>query len=217
MAAKISKLENQYSNELVTGNQTERASNIFSSVAIYVNGYTTPTAEELKRIMLANGGIFHHYLSSKTTHIIASNLCDAKIKKLKGDEKFVRPEWIVDSLKSNTLLDCKPYLLYTGTSDKGQQKLILVPKVTEKIAEAEEEKNLPLSSEEAENSNPVLEETHPTIKKDVRRAGEDDFLSNFYNRSRLHHISTMGANFKRLVSEMREKSDGNFPGKTIII
>lgn len=40
------------------------------------------------------------------------------------------------------------------------------------------------------------------------------FLGEFYNNSRLHHISTMGANFKRYVNELREKSDGNFPKRS---
>ena len=43
---------------------------IFRGIAIFVNGYTDPTADELKRIMMVNGGIYHHYKSSKTTHII---------------------------------------------------------------------------------------------------------------------------------------------------
>lgn len=214
MAAKISKLENQYANELMAGAEKERISNIFSGIAIFVNGYTTPTAEELKRIMISHGGIYHHYYNSNTTtHIIASNLCGAKIKKLKGDEKFVKPEWIADSVKANALLDFKPYLLYTGTTlDKGQQKLALapVPKNTEQDVPQQTSETL------GENVNPAIQEAGPSTSKkpavDARRAGEDDFLANFYNRSRLHHISTMGAHFKRLVTEMRENSDGSFPG-----
>ncbi|KAI9564501.1 hypothetical protein GHT06_008240 [Daphnia sinensis] len=48
--------------------------------------------------------------------------------------------------------------------------------------------------------------------REMKRAGEDDFLSEFYKRSRLHHISTMGALFKRHVTELREKNNGIFPG-----
>ena len=58
----------------------------YSGVAIFVNGYTDPTADELKRIMMMNGGTFHHYQSSRTTHIIAINLPDTKVKALKGNE-----------------------------------------------------------------------------------------------------------------------------------
>ena len=49
---------------------------IFRGIAIFVNGYTDPTADELKRIMMVNGGIYHHYKSSKTTHIIGKKKHD---------------------------------------------------------------------------------------------------------------------------------------------
>merc|ERR1712071_234691 len=179
MAAKISKLENQYLSEEKGG---EKESDIFNNVAIFVNGYTSPTAEELKRIMMVNGGTYHHYYNSMTTtHIIASNLCDAKINKLKGGEKFIKPSWIVDSLKAGALLDFKTYMLYTGASVKGQQTLQLTAKKIDSNTESNE--------------------------KHHYRAGEANFLSEFYNRSRLHHISTMGAEFKRYVSELREKGN----------
>lgn len=46
--------------------------------------------------MMLHGGQYHLYYSrSKTTHIIATNLPNAKIKELKG-EKVIRPEWIVE-------------------------------------------------------------------------------------------------------------------------
>lgn len=39
-----------------------------------------PSSDELKRIMMMNGGTFHHYFNSKkTTHIIATNLPDVKV------------------------------------------------------------------------------------------------------------------------------------------
>lgn len=213
MAAKISKLENQYVNE---GQEGEKLSNIFSSVAIFVNGYTSPTAEELKRIMLSHGGTYHHYYNSRsTTHIIASNLCEAKIKKLKGGEKYVKPEWITDSVQANMLLDFKPYLLYTSSNlDKGQQKLgvISVPKTFNQLQSPEKH---PINEIENESRMPEPDARSPNENKnprEMKRAGEDDFLAEFYKRSRLHHISTMGALFKRHVVELREKSDGTFPG-----
>lgn len=222
MAAKLSKLENQYLQEHQETAQ-ERISNIFSSVAIFVNGYTTPTAEELKRIMLAHGGTYHHYYSSKTTtHIIATNLCNAKIKKLRGDENFVKPQWIVDSLEAKSLLDFKKYLLYPESSNHGQKKIDFAP-VSKKhdVVDLNEDSNSTCSAHvEPQNQELALGQSPTkTVSEDsknpreiMKRAGEDDFLSEFYNRSRLHHISTMGAFFKRQVSELRENSDGTFPG-----
>lgn len=58
--------------------------------------FIDPSADELRRLMMLHGGQYHVYYSrSKTTHIIATNLPNAKIKELKG-EKVVRPEWIME-------------------------------------------------------------------------------------------------------------------------
>ncbi|MGH0180649.1 UNVERIFIED_CONTAM: hypothetical protein FKN15_004697 [Acipenser sinensis] len=62
--------------------------------------------------MMLHGGQHHMYYSrSKTTHIIATNLPNSKIKELKG-EKVVRPEWITDSIQAGRLLSYVQYQLY---------------------------------------------------------------------------------------------------------
>ncbi|XP_019310469.1 DNA repair protein REV1 isoform X3 [Panthera pardus] len=67
--------------------------------------------------MMLHGGQYHVYYSrSKTTHIIATNLPNAKIKELKG-EKVIRPEWIVESIKAGRLLSYIPYQLYSKQSN----------------------------------------------------------------------------------------------------
>ncbi|XP_017512628.3 DNA repair protein REV1 isoform X3 [Manis javanica] len=115
MASKVQKLEEQFRSD--TALQKDGTSSaIFSGVAIYVNGYTDPSAEELRKLMMLHGGQYHLYYSrSKTTHIIATNLPNAKIKELKG-EKVIRPEWIVESIKAGRLLSYIPYQLYTKQS-----------------------------------------------------------------------------------------------------
>lgn len=47
----------------------------------------------------------------------------------------------------------------------------------------------------------------------TKTAADPNFLTEFYNNSRLHLISTLGAQYKQLVNELREKSIGHFPGK----
>ncbi|XP_051566138.1 DNA repair protein REV1-like isoform X1 [Myxocyprinus asiaticus] len=114
MAAKISKLEEQFQKDAPREKQKDGTSScIFSGVAIYVNGYTDPSADELRRLMMLHGGQFHVYYSrSKTTHIIATNLPNRKIQDLRG-EKVVRPEWILDSIKAGHQLSYMQYQLYT--------------------------------------------------------------------------------------------------------
>ncbi|XP_035532458.1 DNA repair protein REV1 isoform X2 [Morone saxatilis] len=113
MAAKVSKLDEQFKLDAPREKQKEGScSNIFNGVSIYVNGYTDPSADELRRLMMLHGGQFHVYYSrSKTTHIIANNLPNTKIQELKG-EKVIRPEWITDSIKAGRLLPYLQYQLY---------------------------------------------------------------------------------------------------------
>ncbi|KAA8587973.1 hypothetical protein FQN60_001167 [Etheostoma spectabile] len=114
MAAKVSKLEEQFKLDAPREKQKDGScSNIFIGVAIYVNGYTEPCADELRRLMMLHGGQFHMYYSRcKTTHIITNNLPNSKIQELKG-EKIIRPEWITDSIKAGRLLPYFQYQLYT--------------------------------------------------------------------------------------------------------
>ncbi|XP_071333938.1 DNA repair protein REV1 [Trachinotus anak] len=125
MAAKVSKLDEQFKLDAPRERQKEGlCSNIFTGVAIYVNGYTEPSADELRRLMMLHGGQFHVYYSrSKTTHIIANNLPNSKIQELKG-EKVIRPEWITDSVKAGRLLPYLQYQLYA------KQKAPLFPGMT---------------------------------------------------------------------------------------
>ncbi|AWP13347.1 putative DNA repair protein REV1 [Scophthalmus maximus] len=125
MAAKVSKLDEQFKLDAPREKQKQGiCSHLFSGVAIYVNGYTDPSADELRRLMMLHGGQFHVYYSrSKTTHIIANNLPNSKIQELKG-EKVIRPEWITDSVKAGHLLPYLQYQLY------GKQKGALFPVMT---------------------------------------------------------------------------------------
>uniref|UniRef100_A0A6A7FQN7 DNA repair protein REV1 n=1 Tax=Hirondellea gigas TaxID=1518452 RepID=A0A6A7FQN7_9CRUS len=116
MSAKITKLEDQYQQE------AGKSHGLFSGIAIFVNGYTEPSGEELKRIMLCNGGTFHHYYSRRrTTHIIAANLPQTKVRNM-DTSRIVKASWIVDSLTAGKVLDYTNYLLYTKQSS-AQPKL----------------------------------------------------------------------------------------------
>lgn len=81
MEAKKAKLVEQFNT--ATANQVKK-SNILRDVKILVNGRTIPSAEELKVLMAMHGGEYHTYQSSKTTHIIASNLPNVKVALIKN-------------------------------------------------------------------------------------------------------------------------------------
>lgn len=262
MGAKIAKLEEQFAIDAAKNPYKE--SNLFTGISIFVNGLTNPSSDELKRIMMTHGGVFHTYHKSSTTFMIASNLPDVKIRQITTC-KIISPQWVVDCLKENRILDYSKYLLYTNASrqqpklqftkvacdvnvkekqhsDEGSKQATVV-KGEQTIKEKKEnikednESGVDLNSSIVVGLNALntllreenignLCETQPsnaTTKPEVnlsnsksnaglaRTAVDPNFLSEFYNNSRLHHIATLGASFKHYISQLRDSHDGSFP------
>jgi DNA repair protein REV1 len=152
--------------------------------------------------MIKHGGVYHHYYSTaETNYVIASNLPDTKVKQLNG-LKVVKPEWIVDSIKAGKRLDYADYLLYTNRSVR-QQALEFKSKQLDK------DLTVPTA-----NSN--VHEKHSKNQYTARTASDERFLSEFYNNSRLHLISTMGAMFKQYINELRSNEKHEFPGRALL-
>ena len=186
MGVKKKKLIEQFKEQ--AGNE-ESSGNIFSGVAIFVNGLTHVSGDELKRIMMTYGGVYHHYQNHQTTHIIASNLPDVKVRSLKGNEKIVRPEWITESVKAGKLLDYKNYILYTNLN-KQQLKM-----------EFKHKSPMKTSNEQS------------TSNRSTNDAKDPKFLEEYFTNSRLHHISLMGSEAKDYISELRTNHKGEFPAR----
>uniref|UniRef100_K3XV05 DNA repair protein REV1 n=1 Tax=Setaria italica TaxID=4555 RepID=K3XV05_SETIT len=99
MAAKNSKLAAQFDADASTSGAA--TGGLFAGVSIFVDGFTIPSSQELKEIMLNNGGRFVNYFSRHTvTHIVCSNLPDSKMKNLRAFSKglpVVKPAWVEGS------------------------------------------------------------------------------------------------------------------------
>lgn len=274
MAAKKEKLSVQFEAQKPHVDENE-VSQIFRGVAIFVNGYTRPTAEELKQLMLKHGGTYHYYHhSQRTTHVIATNLPDSKVKNLKDGEKVVKPEWIIDSIKANKLLPYQDYLLYSPKLVSGQATLNVInyssvgqagfsrdKDVTSEskhsdcssadaslhscgeitgcsYSQSKTEKenylnnnstvcssNMPFDDSKSVSNIEIdhlssISETHKITSEKTQKsgfsvkAGDPQFLSEFYSHSRLHHISTAGQELKQYVQEMIHARKGKgFPGR----
>jgi len=194
MGMKKQKLLEQFSEQ---AKGEDKVGGIFRGVSIFVNGWTNPSADELKRLMMTHDGVFHHYYSSSnTTHIIASNLPDVKVRALKGTETICRPDWIVDSIAQGKLLDYTKYLLYTHQTK--QQ-----PKISFK----------PINQEPDSLSTTANTEKPSPSKWLAKDATDSRFLGEFFSNSRLHHIATMGANAKDYVGELRAQHSGVFEAR----
>lgn len=247
MQAKIAKLEEQYKSSA----GKEILSNIFNNVSIYVNGFTSPSADELKYLMAQHGGIYHTYQKTDD-FVIASNLPDTKVKNM-CLTKVVKPEWITGSIAANRLLDYKDYLLYKNSKTQPQLNFKRVVKsenasltsanlcslTTDPLRPANLESPATcttvetitkqgLQTEKNINFKPLIDTSlgekfskpnncsfDSTLNKQLQQvtktAVDPNFISEFYNNSRLHHISQLGACFKQYVNDLRENSDFNFP------
>ncbi|KAF7970196.1 hypothetical protein HWV62_24846 [Athelia sp. TMB] len=91
------------------GEQTN--STIFQGLAIYIDGWTEPSVQDLRALIMKHGGVYHAYLDKKTlvTHIITCSLTPAKIKDFKH-MKVVRPEWLTRSASLGTLLPWSDFI-----------------------------------------------------------------------------------------------------------
>ena len=100
---KIEKLSKQNSPLL-----QESISDIFKGCSIFVNGFTQPPLQEIRRLTLLHGGIFNSYQVSSTTHFICDYLPRAKIIQLENMRKlslyYVTTSWFVQSIKENKRL-----------------------------------------------------------------------------------------------------------------
>uniref|UniRef100_L7M6W0 DNA repair protein REV1 n=1 Tax=Rhipicephalus pulchellus TaxID=72859 RepID=L7M6W0_RHIPC len=244
MNAKIQKLENQFLNSAqneIDSSQEDQSSTIFKGISVFVNGYTNPTAEEIRRIMMLHGGTYQHYYKRKPNcYMIATNLPPAKLLDLK--DYVVKPNWISDSVQAGRLLPVQDYLLYTPDLKNGQQKLSVVrcekPSTSAAPSPSSTSQNNDqdswLSSENShdedehagchtENSvrhtENSIHHTETSVdqesKKDTvepRKAGDPGFLEQFYGRSRLHHISTASIKLRDYVAQKRAVSSGAFEG-----
>lgn len=115
MRVKKSKLaqQNDEIREALRSRNSSMRTEIFKGISINVNGRTQPTADELKRLILLNGGEYHPYYRYQTTKfMIATNLSSARMKQLRPDDRIVKPEWITESIQAKFLLPYEDYQLF---------------------------------------------------------------------------------------------------------
>ncbi|KAL4075336.1 hypothetical protein V8B97DRAFT_1867717 [Scleroderma yunnanense] len=112
MRRKRAKLQIQNSSSEGT---TEGKSVIFRGLSIYINGWTKPSVQELRKLIIKHGGVFQPYLDKKSivTHIVTCSLTPTKAREFKN-MKVVRPEWLVDSAAAEVLLPWTNYIFRPG-------------------------------------------------------------------------------------------------------
>jgi DNA repair protein REV1 len=161
------KLQQQYAAQVPV------ESALFAGVTIYVDGFTTPSANELKQLILAHGGSYTLYLTSAVTHVVCENLPHAKLVLLRPSDRIVRPAWMVQSLQAGRLLPIDAFIVATPLRDSTQRTLAFASTS---------------STSAAAPPPPTTRELHFSAAEQPR-----EFLRQFYEKSRLHHLSTWKA------------------------
>ncbi|KZS98859.1 DNA repair protein [Sistotremastrum niveocremeum HHB9708] len=100
----------QIQNSQLVG-EGEKTGGIFSGLAIYINGRTEPSVQDLRKLIIQHGGEYHAFLDrhSMITHIITCALTPAKMKEFK-QMKVVTPQWLVQSAKEGKLLPWRNFI-----------------------------------------------------------------------------------------------------------
>lgn len=231
MRAKKRKLREQFSDL-----DQKPASKIFSGVTIYVNGWTQPNADELKRLIHAHGGRYEYNLfaDSGTTHIIATNLPNAKIRNLK-DTCVCSPSWIVDCIAAGKRLPEEEYLLYARHA-AGQKKLEFKREEPKKAASEtlndhnsspslgrdQEGMTMPSAGVAPDQLIPsrqtlvdslenLIPKAKPTLPRNYGTTRGAEFVSDYYAYSRLHYLSTWSTELKQFTSKMLPQSTQKYP------
>ncbi|KAF9480856.1 hypothetical protein BDN70DRAFT_931346 [Pholiota conissans] len=213
---------------------------IFEGLAIYVNGWTRPSVQELRRLIVLYGGTFQPYLNRKTevTHVITCSLTGAKIRDFQN-LKVVRPEWIVESVAKGYLLPWRDYI-YTHDERKEAAQGVKINKQQNLLGHITSSTSASPASKPPPAPDPLYT-TDPVTKADAARVPgyaadksnpnaqrvmanpewrkahtsvASDFIEGYYKNSRLHHLSTWKAELKNLVQEAQERAENSHSSST---
>ncbi|KAJ3765498.1 hypothetical protein FB446DRAFT_794993 [Lentinula raphanica] len=208
----------------------EGSGSLFHGISIYINGYTNPSIQVLRQLIVRHGGVFQPYLDKKAivTHIVTNALTPAKIAEWKH-MKVVRPEWLVDSADRGVLLPWRDYIWKppnrsepTQGAHSSQLSLnTVVPapptsntaqsfnaRSTSTSINPQEEHNLSTPSYAAHESNPNAQRAmHNPDWRAAHTSVAPDFIDGYYKNSRLHHLSAWKAELKELLREAQERAE----------
>ena len=157
-----------------------------------MNGLTG--TDDLKHLLLINGGVFEQFPSDRVTHILAVTLAAGKEDALRGRQAVraalvVHPAWLLHSDQQGRRLDVADYLLHKAALQRGQQRVAFPPehqRVSRSMAAAAGARQ----GAEALKGRPQTTGTDPA------------FVANYYQASRLHLIGEWRARNQRLLASL---------------
>ncbi|KAJ7030391.1 hypothetical protein C8F04DRAFT_1222377 [Mycena alexandri] len=208
MKRKRAKLQIQNS-EIKTAADTQ----IFRGISVYVNGWTSPSVQELKALLVLNGGVFEPYLDKKSlvTHIVTCTLTEAKTREFKN-MKVVRPEWLTESVKAGTLLPWRDFIFVQGprrvipactpAAPQAGPSTLMLPAGPSKPLEQQ----IPRYAADASNLHAQRVMADPEWRG-AHTSAAPGFVTGYLEHSRLHFLSETKAELIRLVAEAQVRAE----------
>ncbi|KAJ8489159.1 hypothetical protein ONZ45_g13687 [Pleurotus djamor] len=206
--------------QIQNNNIDSQSNQIFKGIAIYINGYTDPSVQVLRELIVKHGGVFQPYLDKKAlvTHIITCSLTPAKIREFQH-MKVVRPVWLVDSAARGVLLNWRDYVFKPGQRAEAMQGVATsqatLPKPTavassskstiQAPSRATDEPRAPGYASHRSNPNASRLMADPNWRA-AHTSAAPTFIEGYYKNSRLHHLSTWKAELKKLISEAQQRA-----------
>ena len=214
MSAKKAKLKDQFLDDVANSENNNDGleatrSNLFAGMTIHTNGCAHPSNEELRELIGRHGGKHDFYYSKQTTtHVVSETLAYTKMKTF-ADCKVIRPSWIMDSIAQGKVLPCENYSVLCANHQPYQKG--------EAQVSDEENGDDGLEDPESEESSDELlvngmSDERVGSESMALKAGEPGFLEAFFGKSRLHHLSTAGNDFKSYIQEKRNGKATEFVG-----
>ncbi|KAJ6513132.1 hypothetical protein C8R45DRAFT_920854 [Mycena sanguinolenta] len=209
MSRKRAKLQIQNSEINTTAAETQ----IFNGITVYVNGWTSPSVQEIRGLLVRNGGVFEPYLTKHSlvhrTHIVTCNLTEAKMQEFKK-MKVVRPEWLTESVKAGILLPWRDFVFLQTAQPPfvaTQATTVPVPSLAQSV-----QQQIPRYAADASNPNAKRAMADPQWRS-ANTSAAPGFIKGYFEHSRLHFLASSKAQLRELVREAQARAESNLERK----
>lgn len=200
---------NQNSNEI---QQNSNCPQIFNGKVFFINGFISAeyTFIELKRLIVDHGGNVQTYLDKSVYLIIATAMTDSKIRSL--NTIVVKPTWIWESIRQGKMMNVNNHLLFKVDPNQPRFPVEKITRngsfeaanhnenVINSLTEIEQPlRQIPISSAEINfEENDIQLEAAP---KNLNLCLSPTFITDFFNQSRLHHLTSWKYKLISFISE----------------
>ena len=200
-----------------------QTSSLFNGLVFYVNGYTEPPQNELREMVVQHGGKFVFQQNSSVTHVVASQLSNTKMGKLKPNDRVVSPQWVLDSIEHGKLLPTSKYDIQQKNASshhhfstmakesKGSDEIVededdflvdddFMKEVEDSIKAYESAKGGRKIEKEKEKEKEEEQEEEESVEP-TKTSKDPNFLQHYFRTSRLHHLSAWRTQFQEGLAE----------------